>query len=90
MIAWILIFLFSVGADFGAVLFTRAVQLKKILFGTLTTGILAALNWFSILLVFKQDDDLVYPAIVGHMVGFVIGMIVPVGDESEKERPTAA
>lgn len=79
------IFLFSAVIDVGAVLFTRSVQLKRMLVGILTTAAIAFMNWSSILLVTKHDDSLVTPSILGHVFGFVVGMLVPIRDASEDD-----
>jgi len=86
----VVIFLSSLIIDMGAVIFTRSVQHSRILVGTLTTGTLAALNWLSIWLVVKHDDSLIVPSIIGHMVGFVCGMLVPLKAASQKDDPTTA
>ncbi len=88
MIDTLLIFLSSAVIDMGAVIFTRSVQHQRIAIGTITTGTLAALNWLSIWLVVKHDDSLIVPSIIGHMVGFVVGMLVPLKDASRKGDPT--
>jgi hypothetical protein len=85
---WILIFFFSLAIDSGAVLYTRAVQKRRIVVGTLTTGALAMLNWLSILMVVDKNSDLMWASTGGHMVGFVLGMLLPLADASERSRPT--
>lgn len=88
MIDWLAIFLFSLVVDVGAVLYTRSVQLKHVVIGMGVTGMIAAANWMSIWLVVKQDGNLIIPSVVGHMVGFVLGMVVPLPSGSGKARPT--
>ncbi len=88
MIDALLIFLSSAVIDVGAVIFTRSVQHSRILIGTLTTGILATLNWLSIWLVVRHSDSLIVPSIIGHMVGFVCGMLVPLKAASQTDCPT--
>jgi hypothetical protein len=83
MTAWLLIFLSSVVIDVGAVLFTRSVLGRHIVLGVFTTTTIAALNWAAIWLVMKQDDTLVIPSIVGHAVGYVVGMRLPLKDRQE-------
>lgn len=87
MISWLAIFLFSAVIDFGAVLFTRSVQLRRIGLGMLTTATLAAAQWASIWLVIKEDETLVLPSIIGHVIGYAVGMLVPLG-ESRRGRPS--
>lgn len=84
MIQWVAIFLFSAVLDIGAVLFTRSVQMQKILFGMLTTAVIAMLSWGSILLVVEQDSYLVIPSVIGHVFGYFLGMKIPVSAASEK------
>lgn len=87
--SYILIFIYSVLIDAGAVLYTRSVQGKNILLGAFATGTLAALNWASIWMVTKHDDQgLMAASIVGHVVGYVLGISVPVRAASETGRPT--
>lgn len=76
--ASIKIFIFSALIDMGAVLYTKSVGENRIVFGVLMTSVLALLNWAAILMVTKQDDGLVTPSVLGHAVGFVVGMLVPV------------
>lgn len=74
----VFVFVFSVLMDVGAVVFTRSVGERRMLAGILSTLFLGALNWASIWLVVKQDDELmVLAAIIGHPVGYVLGMILP-------------
>jgi hypothetical protein len=79
------IFLFSAAVDVGAVLFTRSVQMKRMLVGVLTTAMIAFLNWSSILLVTKHDDSLVTASVLGHAFGFVVGMLIPIRDAMEDD-----
>ena len=88
MISWLGIFIFSMVVDIGAVLFTRSVHLRRIGVGMMTTGTIAAANWLSILLVVKENGNLIVPSIIGHMAGFVVGMLVPLSDGSGTAGPT--
>lgn len=80
---WILIFLYSAVIDTGAVLYTRSVQFSRVTTGAVTTATLALLNWLSILLVTKHDDMLIIPSIIGHVSGFIVGMVLPVRPPAE-------
>lgn len=87
--SYALIFLYSFLIDVGAVLYTRSVQGKNIVLGMFVTGTLAALNWASIWTVMKQNDQaLMAASVVGHVAGFAFGMLLPLRDASQKERPT--
>lgn len=94
MLSWIAIFVFSLVIDVGAVIFTRAVVGQRLLTGMITTATIAALNWGAIWLVMKQDDTLIIPSIVGHVVGFVVGMLIPLRevqhDLCQRCHPTTA
>jgi hypothetical protein len=85
MLAWLVIFVFSLVIDIGAVIFTRSVMGRRILVGMLTTGTLAALNWGAIWLVMKQDDTLMIPSVVGHVVGYAVGMLIPLRETSQHD-----
>lgn len=87
--SYLLILLYSALIDVGAVIYTRSVQHKNVPLGALVTGCLAALNWASIWMVARHDDELlVVASVIGHVGGFVAGMVVPVRGESERPSPT--
>jgi hypothetical protein len=81
---WVIIFVFSLIIDVGAVVFTRSVMGRHILVGMLTTATIAGLNWAAIWLVMKQDDSLIIPSIVGHVVGYAVGMLVPLRESEDR------
>jgi hypothetical protein len=68
-----LIFLFSVFVDLFAVQFTEAVRTRNYLTGSLSTAAIASMNWISTIWVVKYDSGLAVPAIMGHVVGFLLG-----------------
>lgn len=80
---WIKVFLFSALIDMGAVLYTRSVGEKRIVIGAFVTMSLALLNWLLILDVTKEDEGLVTPSVIGHVVGFVAGMLLPLRSRDE-------
>jgi hypothetical protein len=84
MTSWIIIFLFSAALDCLGVLWARSVHLNKAVMGMLTTGSIASLSWISIWLVLKEDGSLIIPSVIGHMVGYLIGLKIPVIVSSEK------
>jgi hypothetical protein len=87
--SYLLIFIYSMLLDMGAVLYTRSVQSKRLLLGMLVTGMLATLSWGSIWLVMRENDGmLMVISVAGHVVGFAIGMLLPVRVESQTDGPT--
>jgi hypothetical protein len=82
MLSWLAIFAFSLVIDVGAVVFTRSVMGRRLLIGMFTTGSLAGLNWAAIWLVMKQNDALIIPSIVGHVVGYAVGMLIPLREDA--------
>lgn len=82
---WIKVLAFSALIDMGAVLFTRAVGDRRILVGAFVTMTLALLNWAIILDVTKQDSGLVTPSVIGHVLGFVVGMKLPLHGRDDRE-----
>lgn len=83
MLNWLAIFVFSIVIDIGAVVFTRSVMGRNLPLGMFTTGTLAGLNWAAIWLVMKQDGALIIPSVVGHVVGFAVGMLVPMKESAD-------
>lgn len=82
----LIVFLFSVLTDVGAVVFTRSVGERRMTVGALTTLFLGFMNWASIWLVVKQDDHyVVAAAILGHPVGFILGMVLPLRGPSGED-----
>lgn len=70
------IFLMSALLDMCAVGWTRAVVKDNIVNGLLIVGAMGTMNWLSTWLVMKEDGILMVPSILGHMVGFVVGMLL--------------
>lgn len=80
--------LFSIAVEIGAVMFTRFVVSKSLVLGAMTTGFMAIGQFVPTIVIVRHYDWMMWPAAGGHIIGFFIGMKIPVRAESGTAGPT--
>ncbi len=81
----VLMFVFSLLIEVGIVMYNRSITKGRVLVGVMLTMGLALLGFYSTIFI-VDNHDLMTPAIFGHGLGFVLGMLIPLG-ESETHGP---